>query len=229
MAFRRATLWSLFAAFFLTPPVAACELALVMALDVSRSVDKQEYKLMRNGIAHAFLDEEVIRLVDRLPGGLMVTVSQWGGSGHQHQSVGWRHLTDKNSVLSFVEELTRIDRVFLWSDTSVSEALLHADNLFTDNPVPCRRRVIDVSTDGISNSGPPVLPISASIGFRGTTINGLIVTGHVPDPVAYFHKNVLSGPLPFVVVANSYSDYPSVMKRKLLREMSPVLGLLVTE
>ncbi|MCP5085675.1 MAG: DUF1194 domain-containing protein [Rhodobacteraceae bacterium] len=211
------------------PPITACELALVMALDVSRSVDKQEYRLMRNGVAHAFIDDEVIQLISWLPGGVMVTVSQWGGTGHQHQTVGWRHLTDKASVLSFVEELSRIERVFLWSDTSVSEALLHADSLFPGNPVPCKRKVIDVSTDGVSNSGPPVQAVSLGIGLRGTTINGLVVTGHRPDPVAYFYNNVTSGPLPFVVVTNSYDDYPRAMKRKLLREMAPVLGMVTSQ
>ncbi|MCP5080758.1 MAG: DUF1194 domain-containing protein [Alphaproteobacteria bacterium] len=213
----------------LARPLAACELALVMALDVSRSVDKQEYRLMRNGIAHAFIDDEVIQLISWLPGGVTVTVSQWGGTGHQHQVIGWRHLSDRASVLSFVEELSRIERVFLWSDTSVSEALLHADSLFADNPVPCKRRVIDVSTDGISNSGPPVQAVSLGIGLSGTTINGLVVTGHRPDPVAYFYNNVTSGPLPFVVVTNSYDDYPRAMKRKLLREMAPVLGMVTSE
>ena len=77
----------LFALTLLFAPAAkACELALVVALDVSRSVDKYEYRLMRDGISRAFLEEEVIQLISWMPGGLMVTVTQWGGSGQQqHQ------------------------------------------------------------------------------------------------------------------------------------------------
>ena len=214
------------ALFSFASPLAACEVALVVALDVSRSVDRDEYNLMRNGVAHAFADDEVITLIGSIPGGMMVTVSQWGGTGHQDQTIGWRHLSDKASVLRFAGELTRIHRMFLWSDTSISQALLHAHSLFDINTVACRRQVIDVSADGISNSGPPVRPISHGIGLRGTTINGLIVTGHRPDPVAYFREFVISGTMPFVEVANSYDDYPEVMKRKLLRELSPVVGML---
>ena len=223
--FRRLIFLTTLALTLITGPARACEVALVIALDVSRSVDREEFKLMRNGISHAFLDDKVQSLIEWLPDGIQVTVTQWGGAGHQNQTLGWRNLSDRASLTTFVEELASMRRDFFWTDTSVSEALLHADYILSEVPEPCRRHVIDVSSDGISNAGPPVVPISLALGYRGVTINGLIVRGHRPDPVAYFQKNVLSGPLPFVEVTHAYEDYPGAMKRKLLRELSPVIGM----
>lgn len=216
-------------AFLLIPfasAVRACEVALVVALDVSRSVDKFEYVLMRNGIGHAFLDDEVIGLIEWMPGGMMVTVTQWGGSGQQRQPVPWRHLSDRESVLTFVEDLIKIDRGFWMADTSVSEALVHADNALQQVSMICRRHVIDVSGDGVSNAGPEARPISVTLGRKGITINGLVVDGARPDPVAYFLNDVIRGPLSFVEIAESYDDYARAMKRKLLRELAPNLSSL---
>ena len=208
------------------PAAQACEVALVIALDVSRSVDKYEYVLMRNGIGAALLDDEVIDLIGWMPGGMMVTVTQWGGLGQQRQPIGWSHLTDRESVVSFVERLVKIDRGFWMADTSVSEALLHAESQFRKSDRFCGRRVIDVSGDGISNAGPKVRPISITLGRQGITINGLVVDGARPDPVAYFLTEVIRGPLSFVEIADGYEDYERAMKRKLLRELAPNLSRL---
>ena len=207
------------------PAARACEVALVIALDVSRSVDKYEYVLMRNGIGHAFLDDEVTGLIGWMPGGMMVTVTQWGGTGQQRQPIPWRHLSSRESVVAFVEDLVTIDRGFWMADTSVSEALLHAEHILQDTSLICRRQVIDVSGDGVSNAGPKVRPISITVGGKGITINGLVVDGARPDPVAYFLSEVIRGPLSFVEIAESYDDYARAMKRKLMRELAPNLSL----
>ncbi|WP_159454075.1 DUF1194 domain-containing protein [Roseovarius albus] len=204
----------------------ACELALVIALDVSRSVDKFEYILMRNGVGDALLDDDVIELIGWMPGGLQVTVTQWGGAGQQRQPIAWRRLSDRQSVIEFVEDLIKIDRGFWYADTSVSEALLHADFMFQQLETPCRRHVIDVSGDGISNAGPEVNPISIAVAERGVTINGLVVAGAQPDPVVYYLSEVIRGPLAFVEVTQGYDDYARAMKRKLLRELAPSISML---
>lgn len=204
----------------------ACEVALVIALDVSRSVDKFEYVLMRNGIGHAFLDDEIINLISWIPGGIQVTVTQWGGSGQQRQPIVWRRLSDRQSIVEFVEDLIKINRGFWMAETSVSEALLHSELMFHQLGNPCRRQVIDVSGDGISNAGPEVKPISDAVAARGITINGLVVAGARPDPVGYYLSEVIRGPLSFVEVTHSYDDYDHAMKRKLLRELTPNLSLL---
>ena len=220
------TLYALIVLIVLAPAARACDLALVLALDVSRSVDKYEYLLMRNGIGQAFLDDEVIALIGWMPGGMEVTVTQWGGTGQQRQPIGWRHLSDRESVVDFVEDLVSIDRGFWMADTSVSEALLHAEHMFKSGGAFCKRRIIDVSGDGVSNAGPEVLPISVAVGRKGVTVNGLVVAGARPDPIPYFLNEVIRGPLAFVEITDGYDDYAKAMKRKLLRELAPNLSQL---
>jgi Ca-activated chloride channel family protein len=210
----------------MTRAVAACEVALVLALDVSRSVDRDEYALMRDGIASAFLDDEVRQLIEWMPGGLMVTVTQWGGEGQQRQAVAWRRIEGKAGIVRFVEDFTAQTRGFWMADTAVSEALAHADGVFNGPAAKCRRHVIDVSGDGIANAGAQVAPIARAIGNKGVTINGLVITGATPDPVAFFEQQVINGPFAFVETANNYADYPRAMKRKLLRELTPAVAQL---
>ncbi len=204
--------------------VVACEVALIIALDVSRSVDRDEYKLMCDGIGAAFLNDSIIEVISWLPGGVLVSVTQWGGIEQQRQAIGWRHLYDLESTLNFVEDLSATDRGYWMADTSVSGALLHADGIFELSPMDCRRRVVDVSGDGISNSGPVVRPISLAIGAKGVTVNGLVVAGASSDPVAYYKTEVITGPGAFVEVTDSYKDYEVAMARKLLRELLPSLS-----
>lgn len=205
--------------------VAACEVALVLALDVSRSVDRDEYALMRDGIASAFLDDEVRQLIEWMPGGIMVTVTQWGGERQQRQAVPWQRIEGKAGIVRFVEAFTAQSRGFWMADTAVSEALVHADGMF-GGAADCQRRVIDVSGDGIANAGAQVAPIARVIGAKGVTINGLVITGARPDPVRFFEEQVIGGPFAFVETANSYADYPRAMKRKLLRELTPAVAQL---
>ena len=206
---------------------AACRQALVLAIDVSASVSTREYELQRDGIASAFLDDEVRQLIEWLPGGLMVTVTQWGGAGQQRQAIGWQRIKGKAGIVEFVEAFTKQTRGYWMADTAVSEALIHADQMFNGDAALCRRKVIDVSGDGIANAGAAVAPVAFAIGSKGVTINGLVITGAKPNPVPYFEKQVIGGPFAFVEVANSYADYPRAMKRKLLRELTPAYSMLV--
>lgn len=210
----------------LAQPSKACEVALVVALDVSRSVDKFEYFLMRDGIAEAFLDPSVIELISFLPGGLFATITQWGGEGQQRAAVPWTHLKGPESVLGFVERFIERRRGFWMADTAIAEALVHADVALQNAPKRCRRQVIDISGDGIANAGPSVLPVARAITARGVTINALVIDGARPDPVPYFLHGVIGGPGAFMEIASSYKDYTTAMKRKLLRELTPALAEL---
>lgn len=217
--------WLFVVAVLLSAPVRACEVALVIALDVSRSVDKYEYWLMRDGIGAAFLDEEVAGLIETLPGGIMTTVTQWGGLGQQRQVIGWHSLQTRGQINGFVSDFTSQHRGFWMADTAVAEALVHADLMFGPEVSECRRFVIDVSGDGVANAGAPVFPVSQAIGAKGITINGLVVQGARRDPVAWYRAEVIAGPFRFVEVANSYDDYRAAMVRKLVRELSPALAM----
>lgn len=112
------------------------------------------------------------------------------------------------------------------ADTSGSKAMLNAEHVLQTPDRLCRRQVVDVSGDGISNAGPNVRPISITVGSREFTINELVVGGAHPDPVPYFRTEVIREPMSFVEIADAYNDYKTAIRRKLLREPAPNLSQL---
>ena len=202
-------------------PAAACDLELVLAMDVSRSVVKSEFDLQMGGLASAFRDPEVIETIRWIAGGVMVTVTQWSGPEAQIQSVPWSHLIEPEDIVAFAAEIAAIDRAFFASYTAIGEALVHAGSLSATNPVPCKRRVIDVSGDGASNRGRPAREVAEALAAQGVTINGLVIMGGWPDPAEFYVRNVIRGEGSFLELAEDFEDYAEAIKRKLLRELAP--------
>ena len=204
-------------------PAKACGLELVLAMDVSRSVVNAEFDLQMGGLADAFRDPEIMEAIRWMPGGAMVTVTQWSGPSNQAQMIGWRHLTDEAQSRAFAEEIDAMPRQFFAAYTAVGEALWHADKVGQTNPRPCRHRVIDISGDGASNRGRAPRGIADGLAAKGITVNGLAIKGAKPDPEAYYTAEVIAGPGAFLEVAAGFEDYAEAIRRKLLREMSPSL------
>ena len=203
---------------------AECGLELVLAMDVSRSVVNSEYDLQMGGLALAFRDPEVTEAINWVPGGVMATVTQWSGPEAQVQPVPWTHLTDAASAAAFAAAIERQGRAFFASYTAVGEALFHANGLSATNPRRCARRVIDVSGDGASNRGRPVRPVAEALAANGVTVNGLVIKGAWPDPVAFYLRNVVRGDGAFLETTENFADYADAIKRKLLRELTPQLA-----
>ncbi|MDH3665643.1 MAG: DUF1194 domain-containing protein [Paracoccaceae bacterium] len=202
-------------------PAAACELELVLAMDVSRSVVKSEYDLQMGGLAAAFRDPEIVETITWITGGVMVTVSQWSGAEAQTQPVPWTHLQSASDVAAFANAISAQKRAFFASYTAIGEALAHAASLSATNPMRCKRRVIDVSGDGASNRGRPAREVADALEAQGVTINGLVIMGGWPDPADFYRRNVVRGPASFLELADDFSDYADAIKRKLLRELAP--------
>ncbi len=198
-----------------------CGVELVLAMDVSRSVNPEEFDLIRHGTAEAFRNEEIIELVGWLKGGVLATVTQWSGPEQQRQMTPWRHLKDAGSLAAFANEIDAMKRVYRFDLTAPGNALAHAASLGQTAPVECRRRVIDISGDGVRNTGLDTGPVADEIAASGVTINGLVVRGATPDPLVYYLAEVKRGPLSFVELSNGYDDFPRAMFRKLLRELTP--------
>jgi len=171
-----------------------CSVALVLALDVSGSVDWREYRLQRKGIADAFSDDELIDLIEYLPGGIAVAVSQWSGTFHQENAIGWHRIATRADALKFAKAM---------------------------RPYQCGKKVVDVSSDGKSNQGLVASQISDQLDRNGTTINVLAILEDDKSLIPYFAENVVRGPASFVQSANDYADYFDAIKRKLLRELTP--------
>ena len=200
-------------------PAAACALELILAVDVSGSIDGREFRLQAEGLAEAFEHPSLIAAIEGLESGMIATMTHWSGSTRHRQMARWHRLRDAASMAEFAAELRSAGRAWRNFSTAIGEALAHAAEVSAGAPEPCKRRVIDVSGDGVSNEGRPPPVLSRDLAARGYTINGLVIRGADPDPVAHYRAEVIAGPGAFVEVAASFEDYPRAILRKLLREI----------
>lgn len=203
-----------------------CGVELVLAMDVSRSVSTAEYRLQMDGLADAFRDPEVREAIRFTPGGVMATVMIWGDQRQQKQTTEWTLLTGTGEAEDvFANSIAYTRRVFGFTLTGLGAAMRYAERLTETNPFDCRRRVIDVSGDGVWNDGPRPSQVWETIP-RGVTVNGLVILGATPDPVEYYKREVIGGPGAFVEIAEDFDDYARAIKLKLLRELSPSLSMV---
>ena len=200
-------------------------LELVLAVDVSASVDAREYALQRDGIVAAFRDRRVTATIESLGGqGLAVALVQWAASWEQALVVDWTLVSDRADALGFAGLVAGSPRVFAGEGTSLSQALHFASQVLAASGFRGQRRVIDVSGDGRNNSGPAPTAARDGLIAQGVTINGLAVLGQDPMLGLYFRRNVMGGTAAFVVTAADYSDYADAIRNKLLRELQPPLA-----
>ena len=200
-------------------PAGACGLELILAVDVSGSIDAREFALQTNGLADAFEHPSLIAAIGELEGGVLVTMTHWSGSTRHRRMTGWHRLSDAPSMARFAAEARSTERAWRNYSTAVGEALVHAARVSATAPETCKRRVIDISGDGVSNEGRAPSMVSGALAARGYTINGLVIRGADPDPVAHYRAQVIAGPGAFVEIAADFADYPRAILRKLLREI----------
>jgi Ca-activated chloride channel family protein len=204
-----------------------CAAALALALDVSSSVDAAENALQQQGLAEAFRDPAVIETILYPPGsGVMAAVYAWSGFQHQEILVEWSWLGDEASVRAFADRIEGARRLYDHWPTALGRAADYGARLHDQNPVPCQRRILDISGDGVNNDGVGPDWYRARGRFEDLTINGLVIRGADPDPVAYYRENVITGPGAFVEIADGYEAYPEAILRKLLRELQPPFAML---
>ncbi len=229
---RRAAICMTLALGVLLAPVAAgaaCALELILAVDVSGSIDSNEFDLQKNGLADAFDNPSLIAAIGELEGGALVTMTHWSGSTRHRQMTGWHRLTDADSMAAFAAEARAAGRAWRNFSTAIGEALVHAAEVSAAVPETCKRRVIDVSGDGVSNEGKEPFVVSEALAAEGYIINGLVIRGADPDPAAHFRAQVIAGPGAFVEIAADFSDYPRAILRKLLLEIDQPLILSEAE
>ncbi len=199
-----------------------CNLALVLAIDVSGSVDAGEYVLQIEGLAMALRSPEVAEALTAVgQGTVLVTVMHWSGNGQQVQVVPWTRILDRTSVLRLASEIVRVPRQFDKYSTAIGEALRYANRRILELPSACRRLVIDVTGDGRSNEGWSPHLIRDQLVAQGITINALAILANDPNLLGYFQKHVIGGAGSFVMSADRFEDYPEAIKRKLIREILP--------
>ena len=199
----------------------ACELALVLAVDVSGSVDSREYDIQMQGLAAALRDGIVVdALIEQEA---MVTLIQWTGATRQRRTIPWTQMRADSDVLALADRIGTNKRVWRNYSTAIGEALIEAEAALVEVP-QCRRKVIDVSGDGISNEG--VLPATrhAALKSQGVVVNALAIETDDDDLTAWFFENLIVGEGAFVITANGFEDYPEQIRRKLQRETTRQLS-----
>ncbi|WP_299546546.1 DUF1194 domain-containing protein [uncultured Tateyamaria sp.] len=199
----------------LASPTRACELALLLAVDVSGSVDADEYRIQMDGVAYALRNGIVAdALVEQRA---QVTLVQWTGASRQRQTVPWTSIGTHQDVLALANQIEGDARVWRNYSTAIGEALAVSRATFA--PVDhCSRKVIDVSGDGISNEGVEPSTQRMTLTRDNITVNAIAIETDDTDLTAYFFENLISGPGAFVVTAKGFEDYPEQIKRKLQRE-----------
>ncbi len=199
---------------------AACRLALVLALDVSSSVDAREYALQRDGLAAALQDPDIRSAILRGgPGSVAVAAYEWSGRNQSVVVLGWSVLQENADIDAAALTLRNTVRSQTRFPTAMGFAIGFGATLLAQAP-DCARRVIDVSGDGITNDGFEPELAYKHFPFDGVTVNGLAVLGADPQVEDYYQDSLRHGPGAFVETAEGYEGFRRAMTRKLFREIS---------
>ncbi|WP_421996797.1 DUF1194 domain-containing protein [Reyranella sp.] len=204
------------------------DLQLVLAVDVSRSIDDVEAELQRRGYIDALTSD---RVIDAILGGenrrIALCYTEWAGTHYQTVVIDWAVIDSPAAARRFAEKLTEAPRQSQ-SWTAVGAALTHAGQRFDGSGFVSKRRVIDVSGDGRTNDGPPAELVRDRLVGQGIVINGLPVMmnrtnfGRPPDLTLdrYYEENVTGGPGSFIIVADTFEQFGRAVRSKLVREIS---------
>jgi hypothetical protein len=204
------------------------DVELVLAVDVSYSMDMDELAIQREGYAQAIISKEFLQALKAGPNGkIAVTYFEWAASTDQKIIIPWRLIDGPETADAVAAEIlkTPIRRA---SRTSISGAINFAMSLFEENPYRGIRRVIDISGDGPNNNGPPVVPTRDAALEKGIIINGLPIMVKEPsystmdiDNLDYYYEDcVIGGPGSFVVTIKDRDKFKEAIRTKLLLEVA---------
>jgi uncharacterized protein DUF1194 len=199
----------------------AVDLQLVLAVDVSGSVNPQRFELQKMGYVAAFQNRRVLNAI--LAGrnqSIAVTMMQWSGPFLQAQVVPWTLLKDESSVKGLAGAIESAPRMMYGGGTSISGAIDHSVTLFPQAPFKTERRVIDVSGDGSNNRGRSVTQARDEAVGAGIVINGLPILAFEPYLDQYFKDYVIGGPGSFMIAAKSFETFAEAILMKLIIEIA---------
>ena len=222
-------------AFALGPAARAAEpvdLLLVLAADVSRSVDGDKFKLQREGYAAAVADQHVLDAIrSGRNGRIAVLFEEWSGFGNQKIVIDWTLIDGAKAAQSFGDRLLESPRSFA-DRTSISGGIDFAVAQFAHAPFTAERRAIDVSGDGTNNAGREVDHARDEALALGLTINGLAILSERPLPwnpehtnppgglTNYYREHVVGGPGAFVLEARDFNSFGQALIKKLIAEIA---------
>jgi hypothetical protein len=208
------------------------DLELVLAVDVSLSMDIDEQRLQRDGYVEAFRDPDVQRaILSGLHKRIAVTYFEWAGDHIQQIVVPWTLVDSPMAALALAEQLAAFP-ISRNRFTSISSALEFAVDLLEDSPYRGLRRVVDVSGDGPNNQGAPIHLVRDKVVQKGIVINGLPIMIRpsnfggfasyfdIPDLDVYYTACVVGGPGSFVIPVRDRGEFATAIRRKLILEIA---------
>jgi hypothetical protein len=211
-----------------SPGAVGVDVELVLAVDISYSMDFDELKLQRDGYVEALTSKEFLdALKQGMHGKVAVTMVEWAGAAEQRIVMPWRLIEGPESAQKVAAELAAqpVRRAFR---TSISGALLFSAPLFENNGFSGIRRVIDVSGDGTNNQGPLVHLTRDEVLAKGIIINGLPIMLKEPQPNSvdlkdldiYYEDCVIGGPGAFVVPIRERDKFKDAIRTKLVLDIA---------
>lgn len=232
----RFLLLAIFVGIALLPVAAAAaddvDLLLVLAADVSRSVDSKKFQLQRDGYAAAISEPRVLDAIHSGHSGRIgVMFVEWSGVGAQRVVIDWTAIGDADSAKSFGDRLLEAPRSFA-DRTSISGAIEFSLAQFDKAPFASARHTIDVSGDGTNNAGRDVAALRDEAVAKGATINGLVILSdnpmswnpdHTNPPgglANYYRNNVIGGSGAFVMVAQDFNSFGKAIVGKMIAEVA---------
>jgi len=206
----------------------AVDVELILAVDVSYSMDLDELAVQREGYAQAIVSKEFLQVLKSLPNGkVAITYFEWSASSDQRIIIPWRMIDGPETADSVSNDILHA-RVRRGSRTSISGAIYFAMPLFDEDPYHGSRRVIDISGDGPNNAGAPVKGARDEALSKGIVINGLPIMVKAPsystmdiDNLDWYYEDcVTGGPGSFVVAIKDREKFKEAIRTKLLMEVA---------
>src|SRR5947209_9132245 len=208
------------------------DLLLVLASDVSRSVDTRKFELQRQGYAAALSNPRVIDAIRSGPHGrIAICFVEWSGATSQKVVIDWSIVSDLASARKIGDQMLELPRSFA-DRTSISAGLDFAMTQLEQAPFTATRRTIDVSGDGTNNSGRDIASARDDVLAKGVTINGLVILSDTPLPWnpehtnppggldEYYRRNVTGGAGSFVMVAENHNSFGQAIVKKMIAEIA---------
>jgi len=208
------------------------DLLLVLASDVSRSVDHQKFMLQREGYAAAVSDPQVLEAIrSGAHGKIAICFLEWSGYGAHKVVIDWAAINGAEPARRFGDQLLELPRSFA-DRTSISGGIDFAVEQLAKAPFQAARRTIDVSGDGTNNAGRDVRIARDEAVAKGITINGLVILSdrsvpwnaeHTNPPGGlekYYRENVIGGPGAFTVVAENHNSFGRAIVKKMIAEIA---------
>ena len=208
------------------------DLLLVLAADVSRSIDSEKFQLQRDGYAAAITDPRVLEAIKSgRTRRIGLSLVEWSGLSSQRVVIDWTAISDAESAKSFADRLLEAPRSFA-DRTSISSAIEFAMGHLARAPFESARHTIDVSGDGTNNSGGEVTQARDAALAQGVTINGLVILSETPlawnpdhtNPAGglenYYRNNVIGGPGAFVMAAEGFNSFGRAIVKKMIAEVA---------